>query len=1483
VKSKFCFRKIVCCALFALSTAAACVAQAGFVRAQFRYSDGGATTEFFARHVDSDGNTGLKIKLTPSVPGGAVTFRYWNHIAADALFSDGMISMMFLPAVSAVPETDGVMILLEDVFDDSRQLAVTINKGTRHYGSLSTYGAVSFYNDLMIGSYGYVSLRGSEQHAAGYDGYGTATYSTRGTINVGRFGDDGGGHSVFSGTESVPLKPLSVYFAGSNLYVNGDGETKLLADICDDRFLSASVTDLPLSGEWGAVRDRYTREYANNLFPSGKVKMSLKFNNVQSGGVAFNLYSVAGLSFADYTLQNGEPTDDSAPSVRAQISSNALKNIPYPLPRVTAVDNADGQIASVGLEITSPSGVKTANPSGFTPSETGKYTFKYSAQDSSGLTGKAVYEIDCYGVLPETIFTKTGGADLEAEYAVKETVTLPAFKAEHKLHRDDVASDVYAVVQRGNRVAESFADAGVANAFTIGEKGTYSVVYVSRNALGLAVSKKMFVFEAVEKPIILSKADIFCGYLGETAAPPRVEGFYKGSYTALTPAVTSPSGGSVATDGVGKFLLSEYGDYSLTYTFTADGVTAVKTVIYSALVPNGGLFVSDGATVVKDSYAIPEYSQNFGQKGVFIHTDKQSSSFSYRNNINLYGLDKNDNLISFASYSDNDRFVNFSVQIVLTDAADPSNKITVTVQPHGGMPFYAYAHVNYDGRTLARSNENGGAMMNLSQYGALVVNSIGTGYGLVSVPNTSLQFDIAENAVYITTDKSGSQWQLLDLDDALQVGAGKEWKGFSGGEITLDVVFSVVKKSAGVIVTEVAGHSVTGQSVAETSAPYITLTEPDCFAEQDGAMPDAKTGKAYPLPSAAAYDVLFGECAAEYGLYAVGGDENIYPLVSGGKIIFPSPGQYVYEITSSNLYGETVKRSFNIEVKSSIDDITVAFASSPVNVSAGGYYAIPDIVTTGGSGRVVTEYTVKLNGRTIAPNNLGEVFLDEPGTLSLSFTARDYIGTPIGAGQNLTIAVTAGVAPVISVEGVPHAAVRGRQLLFPDFTAIDYAYTPSSENYSAYREVTVNGAVIFSGKGDSVSGNLLYAVPPYYSGVLNVKYRAGADAGNITAEKSFTVPVVAGTAVLDYLLQYDTVGTASVAAGSDEAGSKLVVNGDAGFMLANPVGANKLILRFNTDAAKSSFDHLIIRFTDYDSGRVGFFIKIFMQNGNAYMQINGGGRTVPVDGSFAKNDSAFYLVFDSTVKSFKNSSDDVIATVKHCASGLVFDGFAGGRVRLAFEICGVVAGQEGSLIITQIGNQMFTQKGGAYTDAGPMIVLEKAAESRTVKINDEITVPVAIAADILSPFSSVRVTVVSPSGILSGINDAECGTERKFIATEYGYYRIRYTAVDSTGKTAYHEINIYVKDREPPQIEVSGGVQTEHAAGGTLAIPQAVTSDNYSEVTLFIFVVRHDGKIVKIGAELSYVFDMPGNHKLVYYAYDADYNTLCKEYILRVK
>lgn len=1470
---------LACAAVFAAALPAA---QAH----PFAESAGAQYTFMYEDTAGIEAAKGLKITL-PS-DGGTAEYAFSDTVDVEDM-AENALTLRMLPEDPAVRDVSRMLVTFTDAIDEEQALTVSVAYGEGlWWGSSAVTVSAAYTDDLTFDIYGFGRIAGTSQNTYGKDTF-TDTmeqepYKTHGAFPLAAWdgdasGDDG--DDVFSETNEG-IYSVTFAYADHTVYATGK-EKRLVADLTDGEFLSKSVSLLPDGETWRGLKEKYTASFAEDLFSSGKVKVRVKFMNITGDSVSFLLQSVGDKSYENLSSF----TDTSGPAVAAGLESNALKGFSYTLPVPVIVDNEDGAIADYDVAVKTASGTDVPmENNAFVPQEAGEYVITYTAADSASPEPNVTvqnYVVECFSAVPEVSFAKISGEDPAAEYVTFETVPLPAYGAYSSLSFADggaMPCDV-TVVKDGVTVA-AFENAGEEHAYVPETAGEYTVIYTAVNVFGLNVSKAAYAFTVEEGVSLVMEETSATARFGTAFSVPKALGVYKNRYEPAAFTVVSPSQKTVEVGGDRSFVLEETGDYVITYRHEKDGKVASATFTVSSVYTNDMLFDSSELDELQGNFTIPEYAEQAGETAVFVGSSS-TSSITYKNHINVSNLTKNDNLLQFVPYADGGDYAEFAVRITLTDVHDGTNRVVITVQPHpeqGGNATWAFIHVNYDGRTLSYNTEYN-EISTSSAYGCLIGNSMGGGYGtLTGVKPVSIQFDGAENAVYVTSNIDGKSdpWRVLDLDLAEHVGAGREWKGFTTGEVELSLQFENIKgMAAGMLITEIAGHSLQGVSVADDSAPVIYPEENEYFEIVGGFAPDAEVGKAYPLLGARAHDDLFGEIECAYSLKKRGGDTELYDNVKDGVFTPTETGVYDYLITAENPYGGRTTYGYSFEVKNEVAAIAVSFAEQPENVTAGAWFTLPEITAENGSGKKLLNLSAALNGAPVEITALNEIYLFEAGELVITVRAEDFLGTAL-ANDTLTIEVSGGGKPVLHIAGMPDAALAGKTISLPDFTAVDY--DAAEEGVNVYREVRVNGNRIFWGTGDETEGSL--AVEVNAGGTLEITYAAGTGENGILAEQTFLIPVVEGD-LSAYFLPYDGNGDYNAQRVTGEATDtdvRFTVLQDRTLKFANPLAADGLVLEFGALARYSAFGGIRVRLEDYLDPRETVELFFTTEGESSYLSVNGGA-PVPVKGALDRDNGNFYIRVSAADRCVYDNLGDLVASIGTYANGLPFEGFSSGLARLSF---GIEEVRTGSLRIVRIGNQSFAGGAEGFTDTTPpQIVFEhKMPFSQDALLGGEVLISAATAADVLAGEASVTVTVMNPAGVIvDGLQNAPCDETRTLVFEQYGSYYIVYTMKSGDTQETYRSI-VNVRDRTAPEIAVSLTPAAEGAVGAEYAVPQAAASDNYTDAALFVFVLRPDGKLENVTAGGTYVFVQAGRHKLVYYAYDAEYNVSVQEYVIDV-
>ncbi len=1002
--------------------------------------------------------------------------------------------------------------------------------------------------------------------------------------------------------------------------------------------------------------------------------------------------------------------------------------------------------------------------------------------------------------------------------------------------------------------------------------GEYTARYTAIDGVGGAHTLEVGEFTAVDHPVILKMEQEGCQvgvrYEIEEQLCLYLDGEYPTDY-----AVFYQNGERVTVED-GGFIPTKAGVYFVRYFARVNDIS-VERVLRLNCAKSGWAILSGENVEVINGFDLPVWASDDGD-GLFVGA-VESTTITYKNKLDLNALnftaDQNttDSIIRFTPYYSPESTYGAANNyvITLTDAYDLRNKITVDLHAHGGFNYYGYVWLNYDGRTLARESESGNAnIYSLSQFGALVYSNMGR-----DTRGTPfyLQYDKDDKAFYITT--YGNRWQLLDLDNGEQVGYGKEWKGFTTGEVYVSLEIKTDTSSA-VVITEIGGQSVAGIELDDTTAPLTYVTYP-ALAEESESLPDGKIGTAYSLPSLVAYDFVSGECDVEAKLTAGGVDYT--SLISGGTFTPTAGGSYEYQLTATDEAGNVSATSFTFDVYETISEITLSLASYDADeVIAGSWFTIPEIIACGGSGLKKVTFAVSLGGETLEPDDLGRVFLGDAGEIEFEATAVDFLGSTVT--DTLTITVNASAEPVISVAGVPWAAFDDQTFVLPDFTATDYSKAAGEEGRSLDRFVKLDGDVIYSVVGGEASGSL--TVANLSVGDHTVIYCAGTET-NILASKEFTIKSVSAVSLKDFLVSYDYddgCASSTVTSTADGKGVLNAASGNKGFAFVNPASAYDLQITFSGYESAKTQQSIDVVLTDFIDQRISVVLSFTRSGSKSQLRINGTGAAVVFDGSLEKIDSYISFAYNNLTKYVTTTDGANLIKIERDSQGAAFNGFPSGLVRVAFELRG--ASGDCAVNVQKIGNQVFNGEGEFSDLVGAQIGFNGEIAAATVKMNDTIVLPSAYAQDVMTGKTDVKLTVSRGSRKL--IDGVAATSPVSFTFDSFGYYKVEYSAVDAHGKKSSATFTYRCRDDVPPTLTVNGELPATASVGDEITLPAYEADDNYIEANVTIYVTAPDGSSVKIFGD-KVKFTLEGRYRVTYYAIDDDYNVTTKSFVVEVK
>ncbi len=269
----------------------------------------------------SEDTAGLKLDLSGT--GSTATIKYKDAFPVSGLSE--IIKMRVLPLTVGELDFNAVQFTVRDSVNPAQVVSVMIGKSNVWYGSKSTGGVVAFTDKLSYsGTDGYVGVTGTNQNAVGLDHWQGWGYSGKGNFHLANGYmanvDAWGTYYPLLAAPDNDTKFMTIRYDGDgcirlnngkqdrNLaFINGQSYTNTPEGQSEPRttdFYTASTANLdetdPAQAE---LKARYTTEYYENLFSSGKVTFEMKFIEIQNDRVSILMSSLCGTKLTDSWAQ----------------------------------------------------------------------------------------------------------------------------------------------------------------------------------------------------------------------------------------------------------------------------------------------------------------------------------------------------------------------------------------------------------------------------------------------------------------------------------------------------------------------------------------------------------------------------------------------------------------------------------------------------------------------------------------------------------------------------------------------------------------------------------------------------------------------------------------------------------------------------------------------------------------------------------------------------------------------------------------------------------------------------------------------------------------------------------------------------------------------------------------------------------------------------------------------------------------------------
>ncbi len=859
------------------------------------------------------------------------------------------------------------------------------------------------------------------------------------------------------------------------------------------------------------------------------------------------------------------------------------------------------------------------------------------------------------------------------------------------------------------------------------------------------------------------------------------------------------------------------GKYKLRYSTAIEGKVYNKEYTFTVKLPS----------VVYGKTTTAEYGERTmtfqGRNKQFSHTREglyvrlgQGDTLRFSSLIDMTDCNTFESVISFTVLPDVLGVVDFeSVDIRLTDSQNPDVWLNTNVSAADlALEINAYFLVNGNNQSPSGYAHDLDTMF----VGRVGTNQLHPFNGLYYFPNAewdknnryedfdlhqtvAMYYDSAENAVYNNGRKDGNKKLVADLDNPKHF--SESWNGFPSGKAYLTVTADkYTSATANFLITAVKDNDLSKAFFEDEDAPEITVDTPY------DAMPNALVNRSYQIPSATAFDDYLGEVELKTSVwYNYSSPSAVMVDIKDGKFTPKRKGNYSIVYETSDRTGNKAKKVLSLKAVDQIEPVSVTLPNDKITTSeAGREVSLPVAQTSGGSGDKKVIISVTSSEGTVIVEN-GKFTPEKSGDYAVLYTAIDYIGNTAQTGYQIT--VSNATKPVFNdIPALPQAFVSGSKYILPALYADDYTSGSLIRRKASLQVTDANGTkTVADGaeitptvnkNGDKVKvsyicGTAKYEVEiPAIFAYENESGRMRLKVENYLVGEGFT---------LDKQTDYTVVSATSS-------------NGKWTF--ANSLVAQNFNLTIGSVNNKSVFDAILITLTDTQDLSQSLSARIVRDGEIARLEILG--KTYPLSSAFDGDRFAI---------SYANGQFKVDETTVKLEG---FGGFSSNKVWLSVQTENAFVGAE-YLVYDVCGQGI---KNSSNDRTAPVIAI-LGDWGGTKSFGKLITLPVAVAGDVLDPNIKFVMTVTDPNGnpvktengvTLDGVNPTE---EYSFEASVYGRYLVNYSAIDTFNDNEQpFQYAINVLDEIAPTVSLKQDFVSSAKVGDTVVIPEFTIKDNLS-------------------------------------------------------
>lgn len=763
-------------------------------------------------------------------------------------------------------------------------------------------------------------------------------------------------------------------------------------------------------------------------------------------------------------------------------------------------------------------------------------------------------------------------------------------------------------------------------------------------------------------------------------------------------------------------------------------------------------------------------------------------------------------------------------------------------------------------------------------------------------------FDTATSCLYVKDIYRDQTSKVLDLLDEDDVGLGNAFEGFTNNRVKISLTLdSLLNAEADFMIFDIMGNKLGADTLIDNKAPVLKINLPQDNGKS--VVPKAKVGTPYNIFESLAFDELTGESVLKIAIKKPGTKD--FQTLSGNSFTPDYAGTYVLRYTTEDVFGNTRSKEYEILARGAMEQMIIT--PEPLEQTeylTGDVVEIPDFSVSKGAGAITTAVrVVRLTDNSSLPISEENTFtVTAPGQYAICYDAIDYVGQT--ATKSLLLSANAKYTPTVLGElNVPKVLIDGIKTQLPTITAWDYDSYPGAK-VRVEPTITITSDKLSTPY--TVSANRVFTPDVNTFGEkITIQYTYGSlvHKNQPAWERSYDCEIRKAEYALDYFA-YDE---SEIAGSYNPDNSSRYVRfeakescEEATFSFVNPVTALNAAVEFEIEYGYQSFDSIKFTFSDSQDASIRFDVylsPLLDKNGvvsteqsvltylsNSYT-ISGG-----FNGADNKVNKPLRIAYvDGGIQDFNNKT---YFYVDKNFDGTAFNGFTSGYVNIDVTIVNPVVeeGVSGAAVkISKIRNQNFYAR---YKSDGTMRTFEDTVtpnvvysfdSSKAYAIGDKITLPMAYAADELSSYMEVFVSVKNPRGETI-IQEQPIKEGLFFNVEEYGRYSIVYTTEDANGLVCDNAfLNINIMDRVAPTITLLTNKPIQAKVNEEIKIPEVIVQDNFFEtVTLKVLVKDQTGRFFTVENNV-YVPMSEGTHTIVYCAIDENFNLTYAELKIIVK